>query len=113
MIRDRGRIKWNSLMLPEHVKMLRDWAEEDTYEQQKYMDEQQLERMDDIMNEAIECGKTVTITHYRNHHHELVLGLIKRYKPLEGKLDIIDRFDEVHTIFLENIVDVQMIEDEI
>ncbi|TFI48759.1 YolD-like family protein, partial [Diaphorobacter sp. DS2] len=35
MIRDRGRIKWTSMMLPEHVKLLRDWAKEDTYEQKR------------------------------------------------------------------------------
>lgn len=27
--RDRGKIKWTALMLPEHVSMLRDWQAED------------------------------------------------------------------------------------
>ncbi len=45
MIRDRGRIKWTSLMLPEHVKMLRDWANEDMWEKTKEIDEQKLEEM--------------------------------------------------------------------
>ena len=45
MIRDRGRIKWVSMMLPEHIKLLRDWVKEDQYEEQKEIDEQQLELM--------------------------------------------------------------------
>ncbi|MGE8204426.1 YolD-like family protein [Heyndrickxia sp. NPDC080065] len=110
MIRDRGRIKWNSLMLPEHVKMLRGWAKEDTYEQKKQLDEQQLELMDEMAAEAIEYGKTVTVTHYHNHHHELVLGVIQHYNPLEGKLQMVDRFEEIHTILLKNIVDIRFME---
>ncbi|ARD46989.1 hypothetical protein SporoP37_01585 [Sporosarcina sp. P37] len=29
--RDRGKIKWTSLMLPEHLERLRDWQREDEY----------------------------------------------------------------------------------
>ncbi len=29
MIRDRGNIKWTAMMLPEHVKLLREWQEQD------------------------------------------------------------------------------------
>ena len=29
MIHDRGRMKWVSMMLPEHVRLLREWAQED------------------------------------------------------------------------------------
>lgn len=28
-IKDRGRIKWTAMMLPEHTEMLRDWYAED------------------------------------------------------------------------------------
>ncbi|WP_438316447.1 YolD-like family protein [Sporosarcina sp. FA9] len=31
MNRDRGNIKWTSLMLPEHLLELRKWTNEDTY----------------------------------------------------------------------------------
>lgn len=111
MIRDRGRIKWNSLMLPEHVKMLREWAEEDTYEKPKQLDEQQLEIMNEVVAEAIEYCKTVVLTHYHHHHHELVLGTIQRYDPIEGEIKIVDRFHEPHTISLKNIADIQISND--
>ncbi|WP_148795752.1 YolD-like family protein, partial [Rossellomorea marisflavi] len=48
MIRDRGKIKWTSMMLPEHVKMLRDWAEEDSFEKRRELDEQELEMMNEV-----------------------------------------------------------------
>ncbi|MGN7386570.1 YolD-like family protein [Sporosarcina sp. SAFN-015] len=31
MIRDRGRIKWTAMMLPEHVAELRKWTDLDNY----------------------------------------------------------------------------------
>ena len=70
MIRDRGRIKWNSLMLPEHVTMLREWAAEETKEQRKQLDEQKLELLNEIAGKAMECGKEVLITHFKNSRYE-------------------------------------------
>ncbi|WML47626.1 YolD-like family protein [Neobacillus sp. PS3-34] len=108
MIRDRGRIKWTSMMLPEHVKMLRDWVKEDVYEQEKEVDEQQLELMNDILSEAMEFNQSVTITHYRNRNYELVLGIIHYWDELEQKLHIVDKFEEIHRIQLKYIADVRL-----
>ena len=62
MIRDRGRIKWTSMMLPEHVKMLREWVQEDEYEQEKVLDEQQLEQMNETILGAMEFNYQVCLT---------------------------------------------------
>lgn len=29
--RDRGKIKWTAMMLPEHIYLLREWQKEDDY----------------------------------------------------------------------------------
>ncbi|MGE7184955.1 YolD-like family protein [Peribacillus sp. NPDC006672] len=45
-IRDRGNIKWTNLMLPEHIKMLRNYFDEDYYDEpEPVLDEQYLEEM--------------------------------------------------------------------
>ncbi|WP_042458092.1 YolD-like family protein [Neobacillus dielmonensis] len=108
MIRDRGRIKWTSMMLPEHVKMLRDWVKEDQYEQPKEMDEQQLELMNETLSEAIEFDQTVTITYFRNHRYEIVIGKIHYWDELAQKLHVVDHFEEAHRIPIEVIVDIRM-----
>ncbi|MBT2730832.1 YolD-like family protein [Bacillus sp. ISL-75] len=110
MIRDRGRIKWTSMMLPEHVKLLRDWVKEDRYEQKREMDEQQLELMNGILSEAIEYDQYVTITHYRNRNYEIVIGKIHYWDELTQRLHVIDRFDEVHRIPMDAIADIRMTE---
>lgn len=110
MIRDRGRIKWTSMMLPEHVKLLRDWVKEDRYEQKREMDEQQLELMNGILSEAIEYDQYVTITHYRNRNYEIVIGKIHYWDELTQRLRVIDRFEEVHRIPMDAIADIRMTE---
>lgn len=45
MNKDRGTIKWNAMMLPEHVKLLREWQEEDALVTKPQLDEAQLEQI--------------------------------------------------------------------
>ena len=111
MIRDRGKMKWTSMMLPEHVKLLRDWANEDTFEGRKELDEQYLEVMNEVIFEAMEFGKSVMITHYRQKQYELVMGSIHYWDPLNHKLHIVDHFGDVHRIPLSSIADVRLAEE--
>jgi hypothetical protein len=108
MIRDRGRIKWTAMMLPEHVKLLRDWAHEDTYEHQKEIDEQKLEEMNSLLASAIETNQSIIVTHYRNRKYELVIGHIHYWNEFTQMLHIIDHFEEIHRISIEDIADVQL-----
>ncbi|WP_053364020.1 YolD-like family protein [Bacillus sp. FJAT-27251] len=110
MIRDRGRIKWTSMMLPEHVKMLKDWASEDEDEQEKELDEQQLEQMNETILEAMEFNRPVAITYYRQRKYELVVGTIHYWDQITGRMHVVDAFGEVHRIGLSVIADVRMAE---
>jgi hypothetical protein len=111
MIRDRGRIKWTSMMLPEHVKMLRDWAQEDEEEKEKELDEQQLELMNETIFEAMEFNRPVAITYYRQRKYELVVGTIHYLDEISGRIHVVDSFEKVHRIGLPNIADIRIAED--
>ncbi|WP_079516336.1 YolD-like family protein [Rossellomorea marisflavi] len=108
MIRDRGKIKWTSMMLPEHVKMLRDWAEEDSFEKRRELDEQEFEMMNEVVTEAMEYSRSVMITHYERKQHRLLIGEIQHADSLEGKLRVVDCFGEVHAIRLADIADIRI-----
>lgn len=110
MIRDRGRIKWTSMMLPEHVKMLRDWVGEDSHETKRILDEQQFEEMNAVMGEAMEEGKEVSIAHYDRNRYQLLIGKIHYYNESLQKLHVIDHFQQPHYIQLANIADVRLME---
>ncbi len=108
MIRDRGRIKWTAMMLPEHVKLLRDWVKEDRYEQKISVDEQQLEVMNEILMEAIEWNQFVAVTYYQNHNYKIVVGKVHNWDDLTHKLHIMDRFQESHWISIADIADIRL-----
>ena len=52
MNRDRGTIKWNAMMLPEHVKMLREWQVEDKIEQRPELNEWALQEIAELLQNA-------------------------------------------------------------
>lgn len=65
MLRDRGKIKWTALMLPEHVERLRAWQAEDAHPVRNEPDEQQLEEWNYIIAAAMETHQAITIKHWQ------------------------------------------------
>ncbi|MFG6494358.1 YolD-like family protein [Fictibacillus sp. UD] len=64
-IRDRGNIKWTSLMLPEHVKELRKYIHEEYYDiPEPNVDEQQMDNMNELILEAMEFHFPLRFTLY-------------------------------------------------
>ncbi|WAA10493.1 YolD-like family protein [Fervidibacillus albus] len=98
MIRDRGRIKWTAMMLPEHVKLLREWAKEDEWEGKNELDGQMLEQMDAIVRKAQGNGETVTVRYYENHRYEKVTGRIDSFDILSKCLQIKDEQGRTYSI---------------
>ena len=109
MIRDRGKMKWTSLMLPEHVKLLREWTKEDRLESRKELDEQYLEVLNERMMEAVEFGKRITVTYYRKGVYENFTGRISSWDELNRKLHLDGGKDggEIKKIPLASIMDVK------
>ncbi|MGN1400937.1 MAG: YolD-like family protein [Bacillus sp. (in: firmicutes)] len=99
-------MKWTSLMLPEHVSMLREWAEEDRYETKACLDEQQFEDMNRSIAELMELHELAAITYYENRKHRLMIGHIHYHDAYNRKLHIKDQFDDIQYIPLDHIVEV-------
>lgn len=94
-------------MLPEHVKMLREWAREDEWEAKKQPDEQSLEILDEIAQKARLSGKTVTVRYYENHHYERITGRIDSFDILSKQLRMTDECGRLRSIPLEAIDDIE------
>lgn len=108
MIRDRGRIKWTAMMLPEHVKLLRDLVKEDQYEQKKNIDEQQLEEMNEILAEAVKFDQFMEVTYYHHHNYERIVGKMHDWDDLAQNLYLIDQFAEKHQIPITDIANIRL-----
>ncbi|MFC7685901.1 YolD-like family protein [Ureibacillus sp. GCM10028918] len=76
MIRDRGNIKWNAMMLPEHVKMLRDWHEKDDDVEKPELDEWALQELSEQLQIAYKNNDEVELKVWENRNVYNVSGKI-------------------------------------
>ncbi|SFA74783.1 YolD-like protein [Lentibacillus halodurans] len=78
MPRDRGSIKWSSLMLPEHVELLKEMWQHDGKTLKPTVDEQQTALLDDQLLEAFELQSPVCLRIYENGGITERTGMIKK-----------------------------------
>lgn len=105
MNRDRGTIKWNAMMLPEHVKYLREWQAEDNVDQRPEIDEWTLQEFAELLQQAYEHQLFVVLTVWAQPKIIKVSGYIKQYNS--AKLSFLINEE---TILCENICGVQLVE---
>jgi hypothetical protein len=90
-IRDRGNIKWTSMMLPEHVKVLRRYINEEYYDvPEPSIDEQQLEEMNELILEAMEYNIPLTFIIYKNKRLIAINGHIHFTDSIKLEFRIVD-----------------------
>ncbi|MBM6617410.1 YolD-like family protein [Bacillus suaedaesalsae] len=112
MIRDRGNIKWTSMMLPEHVKLLRDWAKEDEFETKEEIDEQQLEQMNEVICDAMTYGASICLTYFEGTKHYTITGTVHYVDEIEQKLRIMTSEGIRKHIPIQAITDVKEVDKE-
>lgn len=79
-VRDRGALKWQGMMLTEHVRLIRDWRDEQDAIPKPQLDEYDLELLHEELSIALKRRCLVRIQSWRN----------KRYNYHEGIIDSID-----------------------
>ena len=75
--RDRGTIKWTAMMLPEHVKLLREWHAEDDYLPEPQHDEYEFEELAHQIQTAVQTNSEVTIQYWDNGSSYYIEGILK------------------------------------
>lgn len=76
MIRDRGNIKWTAMMLPEHVKAVRDWLETDGHIERPNLDDWELESIQMEIELAYKRQRAVSVTTWRKGKEFVYSGKI-------------------------------------
>ena len=91
-LKDRGNKKWNSLMLVEHQKRLKELKMKESNVEKPELDQQQLNEINFKLKEALEKNLTVSIKFYED----------KRIKKIAGKILKIENYDQQLKIELLN-----------
>lgn len=111
MLNDRGSIKWVSLMLPEHVKALRQWKEEVQNDwQAPVIDENKFEEMNRLITQATETNSPLIFTIQNHNHPTKMNGRIQWIDEVNKRLKIEVNSQTTTYIQLSNIIDIQSME---
>lgn len=76
MVNDRGAKKWTSLMLPEHLEILKSVFAGQEYKKKPILDEQQIMENESILQHAIYDHLTVKITYFKDHGIHVIQGKV-------------------------------------
>ncbi|WP_042145542.1 YolD-like family protein [Paucisalibacillus sp. EB02] len=106
MVHDRGSIKWTSLMLPEHVELLKKIWNEDKKVVKPHLDEQELEVLNNRILEAYHQKQFIQIEYYQDNQMLEIRGIIKKLDSLHQKILIKNSTGEIISIPFRNIFQV-------
>jgi len=106
-IKDRGSIKWTSLMLVEHRKVLEKLKDSEELKEKPELTEQELKRLNRIVKEALKLNKLVNIVYYKQGKFEEIKGLIKKYLPLKRQILLLDNCNKVY-LDIDNIFKIRI-----
>lgn len=104
-VRDRGSIKWVSLMLPEHVALLQEVFVE--YKEKPKLDEQKMAEIDRTLKYALQFQALIEMTYYDRGDYKKITGKLAKIDQWRGY--ILLEHEDGQRISLSNIIDVQLI----
>lgn len=103
-VHDRGTMKWVSLMLPEHVEMLKKVFIE--RKEKPILDEQKMIEIDQSLKDALTYKTEIEITYYHDGDYLTVQGKLEQIDQWRGF--IVLKNEHGSHIPLSNVIDVEM-----
>ncbi|MGM7684687.1 YolD-like family protein [Cytobacillus sp. Hm23] len=109
-LKDRGIMKWMPVFIQtEHMKMMKE-AKADYYKLKKpVLDEHEIEEINNTTIEAMEFTQEVTVTYFEDGAFKPCMGYVHFLDQLNKHIRVMDKFEDVHRIKFENIINVQII----
>ncbi|MGM7723750.1 YolD-like family protein [Metabacillus sp. Hm71] len=109
MIRDRGTKKWTSLMLPEHVKLMKEAWRDFNKESKPILDEHEIEVMESKICYSMEHRLEIEITTWCDGFTEVLCGYVHYIDPITKELRIVNKESTIRLKFDEiiklNVID--------
>ncbi|MCM3638240.1 YolD-like family protein [Sporosarcina luteola] len=108
-IKDRGRIKWTAMMLPEHLTELRDWHAEDELTERPELTEWDLAAIQEEIEIAYKRKCETLIKTWRDNRIVENQGIIEAIDLHSKAILLADPFGDIR-IPIEHIISVQCID---
>ncbi|MGG3805347.1 YolD-like family protein [Metabacillus fastidiosus] len=107
MIKDRGIIKWQAMMLPEHAQSIKKLKEEEKKIQKPILDEQAIEEIEVNILQAMEFNQSLIFQVYIKGHLKYISGMVHYIDHINKQFRIKDEEDGVHFINFGDVIQVQ------
>lgn len=108
-IKDRGRIKWTALMLPEHVDMIREWYEKDEQVPKPDLNEFDLQLIQEEMEIALKRQCNVIIHSWKTGVIHTNRGIIQGIDARSRMLIYGDQFEK-HRLPMDEVVSIVIVD---
>lgn len=109
MARDRGSIKWTSLMLPEHVTLLEELWHQDEEVAKPILDEQQQTYINNELMKAYKQREKIQLSVHDKRNRNQYNGYIDQLLPHQNKILLkLDTHEKI-TISFSSIINIKMI----
>ena len=110
-IRDRGTMKWTSLMLPEQVELLKKAREESNRKEKPILDEQQIEENGFQLMMAHKDNFLIEIKHYKDYDFHHLKGYIDRINYQDKYINVVSKLgnSDFERVKFENILEVHIL----
>lgn len=98
-LRDRGIIKWQGLILPEHKKLVNGYFERDNHVKKPLLDEDEIEVLERVLNGAYVFSNDVAIEYWRDGYTHQTTGQIEGFDSVKRSVKMEDgtslSFDDI------------------
>ncbi|MGP3779752.1 YolD-like family protein [Halanaerobium saccharolyticum] len=103
--KDRGNKKWNSLMLVEHQKRLKELKMKEAEVEKPELDQQELKEINFKLKEALTKNLTVSIKFYEDKRIKDIKGKILKLENYEQQLKIEKLNQEIKKLKFSQIIE--------
>jgi len=107
-LKDRGNKKWNSLMLVEHQRKLRELKLSENNQEKPELDQQQLADINLKIQKALNENSTLKIIYYENKKIKNATGRILKIQEYKKEVKIKTNSDQFLTLAFEQIIEVTL-----
>ena len=107
MIKDRGIIKWNAMMIPEHVQSLKNLMIDEEKRQRPILDEREIKEIETIIHGAMEYNQKLIFQIYDNGFITYITGKTHYIDHINKQFRVMDEHQRVHYINFYDVMHVQ------
>lgn len=110
MLKDRGTIKWTSMMLTEHVQLLKQWEQEERFIEKPDLTSWELEDLQQIIEQAARTQQQLELMIWTNGQQYSYLGAIKKLNIERQELHF-ETLTETKQFSLTSIIVARLLDD--